>query len=243
MRTDSSSPDVAATASFKAAAVGALALAPELALAGDTGLADLEPVDDAQHLELVAGRCRVDQHGPELAPSRQDLVKAVAFERNRAGRGVSRIVDGRDDRTDVDLGQRWLGELHPDEPVPPTVQQAGELTDAVRRHGERVRHQEIVSGIRIGEQLVTEALPPMLEPDTRLDVVVDLERGRQACIERVLSQDPVGEPVQRRDRGGVEPLACDPTPLALVVGERAVGRRNLERRRGCGRATRRPPPR
>ncbi len=81
-----------------------------------------------------------------------------------------------------------------------------------------MRDQQVAAGRRVVEQFVAEALPPLVEPNPRLDVVVDLERRREPRLERVLGQDAMGEAVQRRDRRGVELLPCSRAALALAPG-------------------------
>ena len=57
---------------------------------------------------------------------------------------------------------------------------------------------------RIGEQVVDERGPALLEGDARLDVLEDPEARRQPDVEGMLAQDPGGEAVQGGERGLVE---------------------------------------
>ena len=165
----------------------------------------------------------------ELLPPLDDLRQPVAVERDSAFCRGSRLVDGGDDGRRVDVGQRRRREVDADEPVPPA-----------RAATERDRMWRPVTGrsacpsnrsrsnVGIGEEVVAEPLPPLVEPNPRLHVVVDLERGRKAGVERVLAKDAVREAVQRRDGRGVEALAGDGAPLAFVGRKLRVDRRQFE---------------
>ena len=83
--------------------------------------------------------------------------------------------------------------------------------------------------VGIGEEVVAKPLPSFVEPDPRLHLVFDLERGRQSCIERVLREDAMGEAVKRRDRRHVETIASSRTALTLIGREVRIDRRELER--------------
>jgi hypothetical protein len=56
------------------------------------------------------------------------------------------------------------------------------------------------------EQAVAELPPPFLELDLGRDLVEHLDVGRQPRLDRMLGQDPLGERVQRGDRGGIHLL-------------------------------------
>ncbi len=110
-----------------------------------------------------------------------------------------------------------------DDQVPVAVQLPGDGPELVepdaRDEGplQRGPHRLVV------EQLVEERLPPLVERHGRPDLVEHLERRWQAGFERVLGEDPLGEPVQCREHGRVDlrnRLGRESAPLAgFLVGD------------------------
>ena len=99
---------------------------------------------------------------------------------------------------------------------------AARASRASAPHAGGEQEQERALERRVGEQLLAERAPPPLVLDAGADLVEHLDARREAGLDRVLGQDPLGERVQRADGGAVE-----------LVERRAAAAR---RRRG------RPPP-
>ncbi len=174
---------------------------------------------------LVAGG--VDPAGPGFEPLElgQQLVVVVtapvALGDDRADLGEQPVERSGPVR---DLARRGRGVVAGEVPV--LVERQGHEPQAVGADAARRGEQERPFDGRVGEQLVEEAAPPVVERDRRRDLVEDLDPRGQAGLDRVLAEDPLGEAVERPDRGPVEvvergPAARRPAGVAAV---RELGR-------------------
>ena len=108
------------------------------------------------------------------------------------------------------------------------VQDARHASQMVEVDAQRQRREQDRLELRVGDERVEELPPALLEANRRLDVVDHLEPGWEPGLEGVLGENPLGEAVQRRERGVVDVVQGRPAPFPLVGREHRVGGALLE---------------
>jgi hypothetical protein len=173
---------------------------------------------------LVAGRLDPAGPGLEVGELGQQLVVL----------GAASVALG-DDRIDVgqqavepagpvrDLAGRRRGAVAGEVPV--LVEGERDQPQAVGTDAARGGQEERALDRRVGEQLVEEAAPPVVERHRRRDLVQHLDARWEARLDRVLAEDALGEAVERPDRGAVEVVergAAAGRPLGVGRAARAA---------------------
>jgi hypothetical protein len=88
--------------------------------------------------------------------------------------------------------------------VPVVLEGTGEGVDGVGAHATSEQQQDGPLEVAVGQQLLAKGAPPPLVLDAGADLVEHLDPRREAGLDRVLAEDPLGERVQRSDRRRVE---------------------------------------
>ena len=110
----------------------------------------------------------------------------------------------------LDVDRRGLGggaQAGVDE-VPVVVEAVGQAAQLLEGDAELEGHQHREGVVRVAEQLVDDARPPLVEVDQRRHLVHDLDRRRQPGLDGVLDEDPLGEGVEGAQGGAVEVDEC-----------------------------------
>ncbi len=106
--------------------------------------------------------------------------------------------------------------------VPVLVEGEGDESQVVETHtGCGGQQQGSLHG-GIGQELIDEARPAVVEGHGRGHLVEHLDARGDARLDRVLAQDAPGEAVQRADGGAVEVVECGAAPLGPLLV--AIGR-------------------
>ncbi len=133
------------------------------------------------------------------------------------------VVERAHERADLDRAQRGRRNRSVCQPVVVLVQLAGDGAQVVEAEAEEQPGEQRVLELGIGEEVVDERRPVLVERDPCLDVVEHLESGREARLERVLGEDALREAVQRGERRVVELLECLVATYALGRVDDPVG--------------------
>ena len=140
---------------------------------------------------------------------------------------------------------RWivcpLGHALLDE-VPVLVERHRQRAERRGLHARGEEQEQRSLEVRVGEQLVAERGPATVELDAGADLVEHLDPRREAGLDGVLREDPLGERVQGADGGAVE-LVERGAGSARRSLDRPSPRRAPRARGGCGRAARPRPSR
>ena len=177
----------------------------------------------------VVGRAAQDV-GPPGEPV--DVLEELVLRDTTVHEAGSRLLERRHDRPQVDGGGR-----RPDprrrggrgtQPFVVLVQDACDPAQVVEVDAQRQRREQDRLELRVGDERIEELAPALLEAHGRLDVVDHLEPGWEPGLEGVLGENPLGEAVQRRERGVVDVVERGPAVFAFVGCEHRVGRALLE---------------
>ena len=171
-----------------------------------------------EEVDLVGQRREPGQSGRDLVEAETELVGRITagFGADLVHRSLGRpeqVVDrGR-------FGPRFRDPLA--HQVPVVAEGLGQRPQGVGAHPGG--HEELDGPLegRIGQKLVAEHGPALVEGHLGADLVEHLDARRQARLDRVLGQEPLGEGMEGADGGAVELVESGPAPgTGLPVGVR-----------------------